>query len=67
MSNEETNEDRDPSNVLLRAGYLHGMSARAERELDREFLLKAARSLIEYARALGVDVKVEGAKELPHG
>jgi hypothetical protein len=42
-------EDSDPSNVMTRAGYLRGLAMRMEDEFDKEFLLKASRSLIAYA------------------
>jgi hypothetical protein len=48
---EITDDDRDPSNLLLRAGYMWGLAAKAEGD-DRAFLLKASRSLRAYAEAL---------------
>ena len=49
---DEVNEhDRDPSNVMLRAGYLLGLAVRAEGE-DRKFLLRASRSLRAFHEAL---------------
>lgn len=45
-------EDTDPSNVLVRAGYLRGLAARTEDADDREFLLRASRSLKAFAAML---------------
>lgn len=41
--------DRHPSNVMMRANYLRGLAARMKDPDDREFLLRAARSLQAYA------------------
>lgn len=45
-------DDRDPGNVLLRAGYLLGMASIAEDPQDRLFLERASRSLRAYAELL---------------
>lgn len=37
-------DDSDPGNLLVRAGYLHGLATRAQGE-DQRFLLRASRSL----------------------
>ncbi len=42
--NEDT-EDDDPSNILVRAGYLRGLATRLEGE-DLEMVLRASRSLV---------------------
>ncbi len=49
----EPNEgDRDPSNVMLRAGYLRGLAEKLAPGRDRTFLVRASRSLIAYAQHL---------------
>lgn len=47
LMNEEgvDTEDQDPSNMMLRAGYLVGMSMKLEDGDDRRMLQRAARSL----------------------
>lgn len=61
MAEEENNAppgaDTDPSNVLLRAGYIRGMAYRAGNEDDRKWLLRASRSLVAYARVLGAEIE----------
>lgn len=50
---EPTEHDREPGNVALRAGYLHGMAVRLPHgDDDRLFLLRASRSLLAYAALL---------------
>lgn len=49
---EPHEHDRDPSNVLLRAGYLRGMGFKLPKGEDRTFLLRASRSLVAYADVL---------------
>lgn len=49
---EPTEEDRDPSNVHLRAGYLMGMAMKLPPGDDRTFLTRASRSLRAYAETL---------------
>lgn len=50
---EPMEEDSDPPNLWLRAGYLWGMGKRAAAESDdRAFLFRAARSLVAFARSL---------------
>ncbi len=49
---EPTENDRDPSNVELRAGYIMGMAMRLPLGDDRMFLMRAARSLRAYAEDL---------------
>lgn len=45
--------DNDPSNVLLRAGYLIGMAARLPEDSDdRMYLIRASRSLRAFAQML---------------
>jgi hypothetical protein len=46
--NEITEHDRNPANIMMRAGYLQGLAARAS-GLDRVFLLRASRSLRAFA------------------
>lgn len=41
-------EDREPGNVMIRAGYLRGLAARLTGD-DRLFALRASRSLLAYA------------------
>lgn len=49
----EPNEgDRDPSNVMVRAGYLRGLAEKLAPGRDRTFLVRASRSLIAYAQHL---------------
>lgn len=58
---DEVNEhDRDPSNVMLRSGYLLGLAAKSEGE-DRKFLLRASRSL----RAFHADLTASPASPGP--
>lgn len=45
-------EDTDPSNVMIRAGYLQGLATKTEDDEDREFLLRASRSLKAFAAML---------------
>lgn len=45
-------DDRERSNVLYRASYLHALAAKTEDEDDRDMLTRAARSLVAYAEAL---------------
>jgi hypothetical protein len=46
-------DDRNASNVLVRAGYLRAMAMKAPAKSDdRLFLLQAARSLMAYAASL---------------
>ena len=53
-----TEEDRDPGNVMLRAGYLAGLAMRLEASGDKKtdndsvMLYRAARSLLAYAEIL---------------
>jgi hypothetical protein len=47
-----SDDDRDPSNVELRAGYLAGMAAKLPHGDDRLFLTRAVRSLRAYAESL---------------
>ena len=47
-----TPDDEDPSSLLFRIGYLLGMATRLE-GVDRDFVLKAVRSLKAYAVRLG--------------
>lgn len=49
---EPTEDDRDPSNVHLRAGYLMGMAMKLPPSDDRTFLMRASRSLRAYAEVL---------------
>jgi len=49
---EVTVNDRDPSNVQLRAGYLASMAMKLPPGDDRTFLMKASRSLRAYADLL---------------
>jgi hypothetical protein len=46
---EITGDDSDPGNLLLRAGYMMGLAARALGK-DRLFLLRASRSLRAFAK-----------------
>lgn len=52
--NPNPNEhDRDPSNLMMRSGYLRGMALKLPQgHEDRKFLLRASRSLLAYANAL---------------
>lgn len=50
--NEPDDNDRDPSNVQLRAGYIMGMANRLPPGDDRTFLVRASRSLQAYAALL---------------
>lgn len=43
-----TQNDRDPANLMIRAGYLRGLAERTTGD-DRLFLLRASRSLLAYA------------------
>jgi hypothetical protein len=45
-------EDRDPDNVIFRAGFLRGMAMRALDPGDQEALRRASRSLRAYAGML---------------
>lgn len=49
-----SSDDRDPDNVLLRAGYLEGLAMRGDglKADDREMLRRASRSLRAYAEVL---------------
>ena len=52
-----TDDDRDPANVMIRAGYLLGLGLRSESQgvltdEDRVFLVRASRSLRAYAASL---------------
>jgi hypothetical protein len=47
-----TDDDRDLSNVHLRAGYLMGMAMKLPPGDDRTFLMRASRSLQAYAEVL---------------
>jgi len=55
LENEEgqDTEDEDPANMMLRAGYLAGMSMKCERGTeDRRMLQRASRSLFLAAKNL---------------
>jgi hypothetical protein len=52
MWRDPDDDDRDPSNVQLRAGYLAGMAAKLPPGDDRTFLLRSSRSLRAYAAFL---------------
>ena len=56
---ELTDQDRDPSNVHLRAGYLAGMAMKLPPGDDRTFLMRASRSLRAYAETLLEAARVE--------
>lgn len=49
--NEVTEDDRDPSNVIFRAGYLQALAYKLEGD-DREYVLRASRSLRAYHESL---------------
>lgn len=49
--------DSDPSNVLLRAGYLRAMAMVAPPGEDRTFLKRASKSLRAYAKLLAQEGK----------
>jgi hypothetical protein len=44
--------DRKRENVVLRAGYLLGLSTKTADQTDRRFLLRASRSLRAFAELL---------------
>lgn len=46
-------EDRDPSNLMFRAGCLRGMALQLPPGNDRTMLIKASRSLLAYAEESG--------------
>jgi hypothetical protein len=53
---EPGDHDRDPSNILVRAGYLLGMASKIPKgSEDRLFLLRAYRSLLAYHASLRVE------------
>lgn len=52
---EPGENDRDPGNVQIRAGYLMGMAAKLPPGDDRTFLMRASRSLRAYAELLQRD------------
>jgi hypothetical protein len=43
-----TEDDKDPANILFRAGFLRSLARKLDGE-DRKFVLRAARSLRAYA------------------
>lgn len=49
---EPEDEDRDPANVMVRAGYLFGLAMKQPEGDDRTFLFRAARSLVAYGGLL---------------
>jgi hypothetical protein len=55
---EPDENDRDVSNVLFRAGYVRGLADKLPPGDERMFLLRAYRSLIAYAEALGAGAKL---------
>lgn len=64
--NEATNtEDDDPTNMLVRAGYLAGLALRLEGE-DCEMVKRAARSLMVAAQRPEPTPSAEGAPDFEH-
>jgi hypothetical protein len=45
---EITEDDRDPANILFRAGYLRSLANKLDGE-DRKFVVRASRSLRAFA------------------
>lgn len=61
---EPTEEDSDPANLWLRAGYLWGMVSNATNADDRAFLYRTARSLVAFARSLAYPLSENGLAEI---
>jgi len=60
-----TDDDRDRSNVLIRAGYMWGI-ANSDRPLsaeDREMLARTSKSLRAYAELLDKEAPADAAGE----